>query len=204
MTMRVGSGSARPTPANMVSNTGMTKISSTQMAIDGHAHDHGRVDHRALHLPDEGVVLFHERRQAHQDRVEDTAGLTGGDHVHVQLAERLRVLGAARRRPCGPTRRRTRCRASTPESTLFSVCLARMSSACTSGRPALIIVENCRVKMTMSRILMQPVIFLGFASLVDLDDGHPLPPELRDDILRGRGFDRCGLQFAALRFARCR
>ncbi len=30
-----------------------------------------------------------------------------------------------------------------------------MSSDCTSGRPALIIVANCRVKMTMSRVLMR-------------------------------------------------
>ena len=33
MTTRVGSGSARPTLANIFSNTGMTKMSSTQMAI---------------------------------------------------------------------------------------------------------------------------------------------------------------------------
>src|SRR5689334_20410459 len=38
-----------------------------------------------------------------------------------------------------------------------------MSRACTSGRPALIIVENCRVKMTMSRILTDPPRFFRFA-----------------------------------------
>ena len=38
-------------------------------------------------------------------------------------------------------------------SVAFSVCLLRMSSDCTSGRPALIIVANCRVKITMSRVL---------------------------------------------------
>jgi hypothetical protein len=38
-----------------------------------------------------------------------------------------------------------------------------MSNACTSGKPALIIVENCRVKMTMSRILMRPPRFFLFA-----------------------------------------
>ena len=37
-------------------------------------------------------------------------------------------------------------------SALLSLCLARMSSACTSGSPALIIVENCRVKITTSFI----------------------------------------------------
>src|SRR3989475_8068787 len=39
---------------------------------------------------------------------------------------------------------------------LFSVCCARMSSACTSGRPALIIVANCRVNTTTSRVLTPP------------------------------------------------
>src|SRR5688572_15579662 len=38
----------------------------------------------------------------------------------------------------------------------FSLCSDRMLSACTSGRPALIIVENWRVKMTMSRIPIEP------------------------------------------------
>ena len=61
-------------------------MSSTVMAIAATRHDDARVDHRALHLADEGVVLFHERREAHQDGVENTARLTGGDHVHVQIA----------------------------------------------------------------------------------------------------------------------
>ena len=38
----------------------------------------------------------------------------------------------------------------------FSVCFARMSSACTSGSPALIMVANCRVMTTRSRVLMPP------------------------------------------------
>jgi hypothetical protein len=37
-------------------------------------------------------------------------------------------------------------------SFLFSVCSERMSRACTSGSPELIIVANWRVKMTMSRV----------------------------------------------------
>jgi len=41
---------------------------------------------------DERVVLFHEDREAHQDRVENSARLAGGDHVDVQLAERRRML----------------------------------------------------------------------------------------------------------------
>ena len=45
----------------------------------------------------------------------------------------------------------TTCRV-TSDRSLFSVCFARMSSACTNGRPALIIVANCRVNMTTSRV----------------------------------------------------
>ena len=59
----------------------------------GDRHDDARVDHRALHLAHQGVVLFHERREAHQDGVENTAGLAGRHHVHVQVAERLGMLG---------------------------------------------------------------------------------------------------------------
>src|SRR3989441_3812486 len=40
--------------------------------------------------------------------------------------------------------------------TLFSVCCARMSRACTSGRPALIMVANWRVNTTTSRGLTPP------------------------------------------------
>ena len=39
-------------------------------------------------------------------------------------------------------------------SALFSVWAARIESDCTSGSPELIIVANCRVKMTTSRVLM--------------------------------------------------
>src|SRR5438132_1295777 len=49
----------------------------------------------------------------------------------------------------------TTCRV-TSARILFSVCCARISSACTSGNPALIIVANCRVITTMSRVLTPP------------------------------------------------
>src|SRR3954447_23149769 len=42
-------------------------------------------------------------------------------------------------------------------SVLFSVWAARMLSDWTSGKPALIIVANCRVKITMSRVLTLPL-----------------------------------------------
>ena len=91
-------------------------------------------------------------------------------------------------------------RASRPASALFSVCFARMSSACTSGRPALIIVENCRVKMTMSRILIDPPLGFFVRDLfVDLDDVQPLAPQLRDDLVARRRVDRRGLELAVER-----
>ena len=49
----------------------------------------------------------------------------------------------------------------TAANALFSLWRARMSRACTSGRPALIIVENCRVKITMSRMPIDPPVFFG-------------------------------------------
>ena len=77
----------------------------------------------------------------------------------------------------------TTCRV-TSLSAGFSLCVARMSSACTSGRPALIIVENWRVKMTMSRILIDPPrFFFVRGAFVDLDDVQLQLPELLDDVV---------------------
>ncbi len=58
----------------------------------GHRENHGRVDHGALDLPDQGVVFLQEGGQTKKDGVQDTPGLTGGHHVHVELGEDLRVL----------------------------------------------------------------------------------------------------------------
>src|SRR5207302_5138292 len=59
---------------------------------DRHRQDDAGIDHRALHLPDDGVVLFEELGQPDQDGVEDAARFAGRDHVDVQVAERLGVL----------------------------------------------------------------------------------------------------------------
>ena len=58
----------------------------------GDRENHRGVDHRALHLAYDRVVLFQERREAEQNRVENTARFTRGDHVDVQIGERLRML----------------------------------------------------------------------------------------------------------------
>ena len=77
----------------MLWNIGMTKISRTAMAMAATRHDDARVDHRALHLAHQRVVLLEEDGQAEQDGVQDAAGLARGHHVHVQARERLRMLG---------------------------------------------------------------------------------------------------------------
>ncbi len=73
-----------------------------------------------------------------------------------------------------------------------------MSSACTSGRPELIIVENWRVKMTMSRILIPPPpgFFAFFVSSSTLTTVKPLTPELRDHVFARRRVDRRRLELA--------
>ena len=52
----------------------------------------------------------------------------------------------------------------TSASALLSVCRAKISRACTSGSPALIIVANCRVKITTSRVGTFVLRFAFFAS----------------------------------------
>jgi hypothetical protein len=50
------------------------------------------IDHRGPHGRAELDDLLDVGRQALEDDVEDTAGLAGGDHVGVEVVERLRVL----------------------------------------------------------------------------------------------------------------
>ncbi len=59
---------------------------------DGHGEDHPRVDHRAFDLTDESLVLLEKHRKAQQNGVENTARLTRGDHVDVELGEHLGVV----------------------------------------------------------------------------------------------------------------
>ena len=59
----------------------------------GHTHDDAGIDHRPLHLPDEGVVLLHEAGEPHQDGIEDAARLARRHHVHIEIGEGVGVLG---------------------------------------------------------------------------------------------------------------
>src|SRR5204863_1161608 len=67
----------------------------------------------------------------------------------------LGCLRSASARVCPLSTSYTTCRV-VSASSLFSVCCARMSRACTSGRPALIMVANWRVNTTTSRVLTPP------------------------------------------------
>jgi hypothetical protein len=85
MTIRVGSGRGIPAEANIVWKVGITKIEQDEDGPHRHRQDHAGVDHGTLDLPGQGVVLLQEGSQAQQDRVQDTAGLTGRHHVHVEV-----------------------------------------------------------------------------------------------------------------------
>jgi hypothetical protein len=81
-----------PALSNIVWNVGITKMSSTATAPTATVRMTLGIDHGALDLALERVGLLEEDGQAQQDRVQDTAGLTGGDHVHVERREHLLVL----------------------------------------------------------------------------------------------------------------
>ncbi len=59
---------------------------------DGHGEDDRGIDHRALHLPDDRVVLLQEHREPQENGVENTAGFAGCDHVHIEVGESVFVL----------------------------------------------------------------------------------------------------------------
>jgi hypothetical protein len=56
-----------------------------------HAHDDRRVDHGALHLAHQGVVLLEEDGQSQENGVENAARLARGHHVDEEARERLWV-----------------------------------------------------------------------------------------------------------------
>src|SRR5437762_3593984 len=91
MTIWVGSGRSAPRPWNIWAKVGMTKIIMkmiTRTATD----DRDRVDHRALDLALQLGGLLDVAGQPLQDDVEDTSGLTDGEHVDEEIVEHLRIL----------------------------------------------------------------------------------------------------------------
>ena len=69
--------------------------------------DRDRIDHRRLDLTGELDRLLDVGREALENRVENTAGFTGGDHVGEQRDRRSSDACASRRRATRPTRRRS-------------------------------------------------------------------------------------------------
>ncbi len=59
---------------------------------DGDEEDGHRIDHRSADLPLQLDVLLDVDREALEDRVQDAAHLAGGDEVHEEVVEDLRVL----------------------------------------------------------------------------------------------------------------
>ena len=163
--------------------------------------DADRVVHRALDLTLELDVLLDVDREAVQDRVEDAADLAGGDQVDVELVEHLRVLGAAPRRTSCPARRSPSRENRTFANALFSLCDARMSRHCTSGRPASIIVASWRVKICRSfgptpepiwivdlhRLFLDPIDGQAVGAQSVLDDLRRTPPRSRPSSSHPRG-----------------
>ena len=106
-----------------------------------------------------------------------------GDQVHVERVEGLRVL--AQRVGEGRalldvdfTSRMISLKV------LFSCCSPRISRHCTSGRPASIIVANCRVKITSSLVVMPGLrkgrySLMSFGLLLDADRKMHLRAQLR-------------------------
>src|SRR5262249_12601822 len=138
-------------------------------------------------------------REAHEDGVENTTSLTGGDHVHVQITERVRVL-----RECVGHR--------------VSGLDVEHDGARDLGQDLVLglLRENVerlyewQTGVDHRRELPSEdadVPHLDGAAglrllrglLVDLDDAHALAPELRDDLFARRRVDRRGLELAVYR-----
>ena len=146
ITTRVGKGSSAPRLVKRAANVGMTFSRMTATTIAAIDDDGDRVDQRRADLRAQLDGLLDVDREALEDRVEDTARLAGGDHVDVEVVERLRV--AAHR--VGERRARLDVLPHLEQDLLRSSCApagcARISRHCTSGRPASIMTENWRVK----------------------------------------------------------
>ena len=85
-------GSSPPKSLKIFSNTGTRKATSATSTISAKLPISDRVDHRRLDLAAERGVLLELLRHAHQRPVEDSSGLPGLDHRHVEIVEDVRVL----------------------------------------------------------------------------------------------------------------
>ena len=77
----------RPGPANNVAKIGTTFHSSSMMTPPATVKTRDRIHQRGFHGALQLDVLFDVGREALQNGVENTAGLAGFHHVHVQRIE---------------------------------------------------------------------------------------------------------------------
>src|SRR2546426_554714 len=155
ITMRVGSGSCRLTDANMFWKVGITKMSSTEIAMT--ATDMMTPGEIIAPLTLRTIASFFSRNSAKRTRM--VSKMPPASPAATMLTYRsLNALGCLRRASASvwPLSTSYTTLRVTSARILFSVCCARMSRAWTSGRPALIIVANWRVNTTTSRVLTPP------------------------------------------------
>ncbi len=174
----------------------MTKISSTRDGDGGDRHDDAGVDHGALHLADEGVVLLHEHRETHQDGVENTTRLTRRDHVDVELIERPRMLPQG----VGHGVAGLDVEHHGAGHVLQRLVLALLGENVEGLHQRQTRVDHRRELPgeddDVPHLDAAAARLSTLRLLVDLDDGQPLAPQLGDDVLAAGGVDRRRLELA--------
>src|SRR6266550_3653810 len=142
-----------PADANMLWNVGITKMSSTDTAMP--ATEKITAGYTIAPFTLRTMASFFSRNSANRTRM--VSRIPPASPAATMLTywslNALGCLRSASARVWPLSTSYTTCRV-TSASILFSVCCARMSSACTSGSPALIMVANWRVKTTTSRVLI--------------------------------------------------
>src|SRR5947207_6259947 len=142
-----------PADANMLWNVGITKMSSTDTAIP--ATEKMTAGYTLASVTLRTMASFFSRNCAMRSRM--VSRIPPASPAATMFTYRsLKALGclrsaSARVWPLSTSYTTARV---TSARNLFSGCCARMSSACTSGSPALIMVANWRVKITTSRVLI--------------------------------------------------
>ena len=160
----VGSGSAEPRPANMLSKTGTTNVTITSTPMIAMIEHDDRVGHRGADLVLQlrfALVVLGDRCER---GAEEAAGLADPHDAEHQRREGLRMPRQRRRERRARSRHRPAPATSAGCSFLSSVCSMRIESVRMSGRPALIRPAICRAKT--ASVLRRDV--LGRARQLDL------------------------------------
>jgi hypothetical protein len=142
-------------------------------------------------MTDEGVVLFHEGRKAHQNGVENTTSLTRRDHVHIQIAECLGML--AQRIGHRVTRLDVEHHLAHHFRKNLVLALLGENGHCLNEWQTGV---DHRRELTRENddVAHLDVATLGllWRCLIDLDDIESLAPQLRNDVVARLRFERSG------------